>query len=59
MGEFICPQCGQRDVVTIQYDHACEWADDCVCLGLSEDEPIVVYHCEYCEEDLLIQKLRK
>ncbi len=56
MKRFICPQCGQKDAVElIKYDHAWEWSDDFADLGLKEDEPIIVYHCELCGEDLLIE----
>jgi len=54
--EFICPQCGQRAIETIQYDNAWEWSDDYASLGLEEDETVIVYHCIHCEEDLLIER---
>jgi predicted RNA-binding Zn-ribbon protein involved in translation (DUF1610 family) len=55
MEKFICPQCGQRGVEVIRYDHAWEWSDNIADLGLKEDEPVTVYHCEFCGEDLLIE----
>ena len=54
--EFICPKCGQKAIEIIQYDNAWEWSEDYADLGLEEDEPIIVYHCSYCGEDLLIER---
>ncbi len=55
MENSICPRCGQRGgVEIIEYDHAWEWSDNFADFGLEEDEHIIVYHCGFCGEDLLL-----